>query len=172
MTLDRLSIDEMAADPWRLFEVIASADTYGAGLDGLGAIHEVEDLLVAYTDRYDAKELEGILARFTEDAVLVTPAGRFEGADGVRSFYAPQVTLARFILHRLAATTVRLGADSNNAWLASYYSSYSVQAPENSWSQNGRYVGRAVKQDGVWRLAEFLIAVDYTKTFVAQPVTA
>jgi hypothetical protein len=45
----------------------------------------------AYVDAVNAVDLEGLVALFSEDAVLEHAFGMFEGTDAIRSFYAENV---------------------------------------------------------------------------------
>jgi hypothetical protein len=170
---DRAHFEELIADSTRAFLWVADGAA-AAAVETVAQItlkHEIEDLLTRYTNRYDAKELDGILDCFVADPLLVAPVGRrFDGGMALKSFYAPSVLLERFVMHRVLETIVWPTEDGASAWFATYFSSYSIQTLQNAWSQNGRYFGRAVKQGTAWRLSEFSIVIDYTKTFVAAPV--
>jgi ketosteroid isomerase-like protein len=46
-----------------------------------------------YVANVNTRDLEGLVALFAPDATLLHPAGRFEGHDAIRGFYADNVLL-------------------------------------------------------------------------------
>ncbi len=125
------------------------------------AERDVRDLLTRYVYNWDARDLQGCVAMFTEDARLITTRGTYEGRDAIRANYegmalGKQPGEGEGSLHRPVNVLVRVEPGLQEAWLTAYWH---VMAQVRSLL--GNYFMRLVKTSEGWRIADCRIAWDF-----------
>jgi uncharacterized protein (TIGR02246 family) len=125
----------------------------------------VRALVVAYAERLDAGDLDGVAALF-EDAV-VRPAGSgavLEGRDAVRRMYDPVVRYADGTprtQHVLSNLEVAVDAGAGTASSRCVFTVLQARPGTGLGPVlAGRYEDRFVRVDGRWRFAERVIVPD------------
>ena len=126
----------------------------------------IGDLFVRYAVALDNGEVETVVACFTEDAALESPAiGRIAGHDAIRAF-------ARHFAERRAAgvqfrhmiTNIAAEIDGNRARATAYLLVPVTSGGRTRTLPPGRYECELVKEAGEWRFARRAVFhdCDYT----------
>ena len=126
----------------------------------------IHDLFVRYATALDDGEVETVVACFTEDAVLESPAiGRIGGTEAIRAF------AGRFAAQRRAGTQFRhmitnLAAeiDGNRAHATAYLLVLISRDGEHRSLPPGRYDCELVKRGGEWRFTRRAVFHDHAYT--------
>jgi ketosteroid isomerase-like protein len=120
----------------------------------------VRDAHIAYVNAYDSGDIDGIMALFAEDALLINSRGSFLGKPLIRQGYE-WVNARRLIsFHNVTSTLVRFDPDDGSAWLTAYYQVPSKRPSGEIHFNFGTYALRLVKQGGEWRIAQMRITGD------------
>ncbi len=166
MNEGRAQYNQLARGNWTPFLWLASQEREPpASLEERVALLEAEtdvrDFLTQYAYRWDARDVEGCVSMFSEDAVLITTRGTYEGRDAIRANYegmaaGKQPGEGEGSLHRPVNVLVRIEPGLQQAWLAAYWH---VVAQVRSLL--GNYFMRLVKTDAGWHIADCRIAWDF-----------
>jgi hypothetical protein len=141
--------------------------------DELSAREELRELVASYTHLGDSGRLDELVALFEPDAWLDADRVRYEGPDGIGSFFRGIVrgreatTNRTYVRHHIANVTLTLdGPDTASG--ASYWTVYS----DDGFESSGRYRDTYHRDvDGRWRFSSRTIRRDQPRT-VAAPETA
>src|SRR5207302_7547087 len=87
----------------------------------LAAELEVREFLARYTSAFDAGDLDAVTACFTENALLVTERGSFEGRDRIAAQYGVLIAGRTGGLHKVLNDVVRVSPETQDAWLIAYF---------------------------------------------------
>jgi len=134
----------------------------------------IEQLLNGYCHKLDRGDVAGVVALFSDDAVLIPEYEgdeRHAGREAVEAWYTKytQATGAAVTGLRHKISTAMIDVDGTNATAVCYLDADSVDRETGTRSlAGGRYEDRLVKKDGVWLLCERRIVVDYAST-IAVP---
>jgi uncharacterized protein (TIGR02246 family) len=122
----------------------------------------INDLFVRYTTALDAGDVETIVACFTEDGALESPAvGVYSGRQGIRDF---AVRFARFhergaqLRHFISNLAVEV--DGDRARATCYLLTVITRDGKTELMPPGRYDCRLVKRDGDWLFEHRLVVLD------------
>jgi ketosteroid isomerase-like protein len=126
----------------------------------------VRALVVAYAERLDAGDLDGLAALFA-DAVVVRPAGRggaLVGRDAVRRLYAPVIRYedgTPRTQHVLSNLEVAVDPEAGTATSHCVFTVLQAR-PSGGLGPvlSGRYQDRFARVDGRWRFVERAIHPD------------
>jgi ketosteroid isomerase-like protein len=94
-----------------------SAATPAVAFDFSGdvqALGEFHTLRMQYDDKYNANDAAALAALFTEDAVVVTPQGRFTGRQAIAQVFADEFRNQRPTIHITQGD--QLNASRGQAW--------------------------------------------------------
>jgi uncharacterized protein (TIGR02246 family) len=133
----------------------------------------IEQLLNRYCHRLDQGDVDGVVALFAEDAVLIPTydgSGEHAGRDAIRAWYTNYgrtvVAATRGLRHKISTAAIEV--DGDQATSACYLDADSVDPASGRRSlAGGRYLDRLVRRDGTWLISERRIVVDYASTLVA-----
>lgn len=133
-------------------------------IDDVLAEAEIRDLHLRYCRANDRLDEELMRSCFHPDAVI-----ELHKELDVESFIA----FGRQVLALYAVTWHNTGnqlveVSGDRAWAEHYtISSHRMRAdqdgPERDWIAHGRYIDRAERREGVWRIARRKMVVDYTR---------
>jgi ketosteroid isomerase-like protein len=125
----------------------------------------IHDLFVRYATALDDGEVETVVACFTADALLESPAiGRIQGTDAIRAF------AQRFAAGRAAGTQFRhlitnLAAEIDPGGQRARATAYLLVMISKDGRHHslppGRYEGELAKQGGVWRFTRRVVFHDH-----------
>lgn len=123
----------------------------------------ISDLFARYMWAIDTGDVEGLVACFTEDGVLESPAvGRYAGRDGVRTF------AERFASFHTAGTQLRhvisnllIEPDGDRAFAKCYLLTFLTKDGQSRLLGPGRYECRLRKEGGTWRFENRLVVMDH-----------
>ncbi len=122
----------------------------------------INDLFVRYTTALDAGDVETIVACFTEDGALESPAvGVYSGRQGIREFAE---RFARFhargaqLRHFISNLAVQVNGDEARA--TCYLLNVITRNGKTELMAPGRYDCRLVKLDGQWLFKHRLVVLD------------
>jgi uncharacterized protein (TIGR02246 family) len=122
----------------------------------------INDLFVRYTTALDAGDVETIVACFTEDGALESPAvGVYTGRQGIRAFAE---RFARFhergaqLRHFITNLAVQLDGDTARA--TCYLLNVITRDGKTEMMPPGRYDCRLAKVDGRWLFKHRLVVLD------------
>ena len=123
----------------------------------------INDLFVRYTTALDAGDVETIVACFTEDGALESPAvGIYSGRQGIREFAE---RFARFreagsqLRHFISNLAVRVDGDEARA--ACYLLNIITRSGTTELLAPGRYDCRLAKVGGEWLFRHRLVVLDH-----------
>ncbi len=122
-------------------------------------ILEIEQLKATYCYAVDDGELDGLMERFTADAVWDGgPIGRFEGRETIRAFLAGLPEQLSFWLHLVMNPEIRVNGDRATAcwYLIEPCSGRGRQGERAIWGA-GTYDERYARVDGVWMFEEITL---------------
>jgi ketosteroid isomerase-like protein len=119
----------------------------------------IRDLLHAYAYCYDGNDLEGAVAVFHPDCVLVNPRGTYVGSEAIRRNYRYLLSVRRFSFHQLSNIVIRLSPDGHEALSTAYFHVVQIGTAAGADAGDGTYVDRLVRQDG-WRIIERRITLN------------
>lgn len=127
----------------------------------LEAEQDVRDLLTRYAYAWDSRDIDGCLALFAEDAVLITTRGTYEGRAAIQANYAgmsqgKQAGQGIGSVHRPVNVLVRVEPGLQQAWLTAYW--HVAAQPRSLF---GNYFMRLVAGDAGWQIADCRIAWDF-----------
>lgn len=125
---------------------------------------EIFELLSRYTVAIDfGRDVDDLLAVFTEEGVIDGPAGIFRGHDEIRKWATRPPTPGL----RHTTSNVRITGDSSEAVLTAYFTNVKTDMsnpnsglPRCNVHMVGMYRCTARKDDGVWRFTYRLCQVD------------
>src|SRR3954469_22000575 len=122
----------------------------------------INDLFVRYTTALDAGDVETIVACFTEDGALESPAvGVYSGRQGIRDF---AIRFARFreagsqLRHFISNLAVQVDGDEARA--TCYLMNVITRNGKTELMPPGRYDCRLAKIDGAWLFHHRLVVLD------------
>lgn len=124
-------------------------------LDRLEAIEEVRHLKMTYArlcdQGYPADQLAEL---FTVDAVWDggETLGRYEGREGIRTFFANSSQRVPWALHYTVAGDIQVDPNCERATATWYLWQPMIRNGEPTWLM-GIYTDLNVREDGVWRFA-------------------
>jgi uncharacterized protein (TIGR02246 family) len=126
----------------------------------------IQDLFVRYATALDDGEVERVVACFTADAVLESPAiGRIGGSEAIRAFAVRFAALrAGGTQFRHLITNLAAELDGDRARATAYLLVVTSRDGEHSSLPPGRYECELVKQDGEWRFARRAVFHDHAYT--------
>ena len=123
----------------------------------------INDLFVRYTTALDAGEVDTIVACFTEDGALESPAvGVYSGRQGIRDF---AVRFARFreagsqLRHFISNLAVQVDGDEASA--TCYLLNVITRDGKTELLAPGRYDCRLAKVGGEWLFRHRLVVLDH-----------
>jgi uncharacterized protein (TIGR02246 family) len=123
----------------------------------------INDLFVRYTTALDAGDVETIVACFTEDGALESPAvGVYAGRQGIRDF---AVRFARFreagsqLRHFISNLAVQVDGDEARA--TCYLLNVITRDGKTELLAPGRYDCRLAKVGGEWLFRHRLVVLDH-----------
>jgi hypothetical protein len=138
--------------------------------DELSAREELRELVASYTHLGDGGRLDELVALFEPDAWLDADRVRYEGPEGIGSFFGGivsgrQATASRtYVRHHIANVTLTLeGPDTASG--ASYWTVYSDDGFESSGRYRDTYHRGA---DGRWRFSSRTIRRDRPRVSVGS----
>jgi uncharacterized protein (TIGR02246 family) len=122
----------------------------------------INDLFVRYTTALDAGDVETIVACFTEDGALESPAvGIYSGRQGIREFAE---RFARFrergsqLRHFISNLAVQVNGDQAHA--TCYLLNVMTRGGKTELMPPGRYDCRLMKVDGEWLFSHRPVVLD------------
>ena len=123
----------------------------------------IGDLFARYMWAIDTGDVEGLVACFTEDGGLESPAvGRYAGRDGVRAF------ASRFARFHAGGTQLRhiisnllIEGDSGRAFAKCYLLTFLTKDGQSRLLGPGRYECRLRKEDDAGRFENRLVVMDH-----------
>ncbi len=123
----------------------------------------IGDLFARYMWAIDTGDVEGLVACFTEDGALESPAvGRYAGRDEVRAF------AARFARFHATGTQLRhvisnliIEAEGNRGFAKCYLVTFLTKDGQSRLLGPGRYECRLRKENGAWRFENRLVVMDH-----------
>jgi len=126
--------------------------------------HAIGDLFARYMWAIDTGDVEGLVACFTDDGALESPAvGRYVGRDGIRGF------ATRFARFHAGGTQLRhvisnllIEADvGDRAFAKCYLVTFLTKDGQSRLLGPGRYECRLRKENGTWRFENRLVVMDH-----------
>ena len=123
----------------------------------------INELFTRYAWALDTGDVEGIIACFTQDAVLESPVmGRFSGAGAVRDFAERNArqNAAPGVIMRHVITNVRADVDGDRATAQCYLVNYLTRHGVTRLLAPGAYDCRLERQHGAWRFSYRLVTLD------------
>jgi uncharacterized protein (TIGR02246 family) len=120
----------------------------------------VHDVLMQYAFSYDSSDVDGVMALFTDDAVLVNARGTFRGRQAIDDNYRWVNAQRRAGFHFITNTLVRIDGGGRQAWLTAYFQSWAVDLAGEQRALLGTYAMRLVKRESAWRIAGCRITSD------------
>lgn len=125
----------------------------------------IEDLFTRYAWALDKGDVEGIIACFTDDAVLESPVlGRFAGAAAVREFAEKNArqNAAPGAIMRHVMTNIRADVEGDRATAQCYLINYLTRAGKTELLAPGEYDCRLERVAGAWRFSYRFVKLDQT----------
>jgi ketosteroid isomerase-like protein len=139
-------------------------------MDMIDDLIAIEQLLNRYCHRLDRGDVSGVMALFTDDAVLVPEyeaGGEHAGRAAVEAWYnryaSSVVAGARGLRHTIS--TAMIDVDGDRATSVCYLDADSVSADTGRRTLvGGRYEDELRRDGGVWRISRRRIVIDYAST--------
>jgi uncharacterized protein (TIGR02246 family) len=134
--------------------LVVFGGSLGVAADTDSALNkEITDFVQAYTQAFQAKDLDAIMAMYSENAVLLGtgPGERYEGMEEIRGAYMEY--LKAFDKEESTLTWYKAASHGDVVWasgmsqLVDYFKNIKTQFAMN-WSLV------LVKQDGAWKFAQ------------------
>src|SRR5579875_1883053 len=132
----------------------------------------VRDLIAQYAFSYDSADVDGVMALFTDDAVLVNARGTFSGRQAIDDNYRWVNAQRTAGFHFITNSIVRVDDDGRQAWLTAYFQSWAVDLVGEQRALLGTYAMRLVKHHGAWMIADCRITGDISTGHPPGPPTA
>jgi uncharacterized protein (TIGR02246 family) len=122
----------------------------------------INDLFVRYTTALDAGDVETIVACFTEDGALESPAvGKYSGRDGIRAFSERFAAMhRRGVQLRHVISNLAMTVDGANAHATCYLTNIITLDGKSELMPPGRYECALRKVDGAWLFQNRLVILD------------
>jgi uncharacterized protein (TIGR02246 family) len=124
----------------------------------------INDLFVRYTVALDAGDVDTIVACFTEDGALESPAvGKYAGRDGIRAFSERFAAMhRRGVQLRHVISNMAMTVDGNTAQATCYLTCIITMNGKSELMPPGRYECALRKVDGAWLFQHRLVVMDAT----------
>ncbi|SEJ66365.1 SnoaL-like domain-containing protein [Sphingobium sp. AP50] len=171
---DPAHVDEWGTGMWDIFKQLGHRPrTAGLSKEDIAILdHEEAEVLDAfkrYHYLYDSRDLDGVVARFTDDCVLVNPRGTYIGKDAIRENYEYLINRPRFFIHYGTNTLVRFEPGMEEAWLGAFYQAAIILPDKSSYTGCGTYMKRLHKRTGEWRVFEARITGNHRFDHMVGP---
>lgn len=128
------------------------------------------DVLNRYACFYDAKDVDGLMAVFHPECVLVNPRGTYVGHDAIRENVAWAMAHTDVTFHMTPNTTVRVGEDRRSALVVSYLLAVAARKGAERVNANASsYVARVVLHEGEWVIRAFRITTNVPMLLPVRP---
>ena len=125
----------------------------------------IEALFVRYATALDDGEVETVVACFTADAALESPAiGRIEGTDAIRAFaarFAAQRAAGTQFRHLITNLAIDIAPEADRARATAYLLVMISKDEQHRTLPPGRYECELAKQDGGWRFTRRVVFHDH-----------
>ncbi|MBM3491340.1 MAG: nuclear transport factor 2 family protein [Alphaproteobacteria bacterium] len=128
----------------------------------------IRDLLHSYAYCYDGNDLDGAIAVFHADCVLVNPRGTYVGIEAIGRNYRYLLAARRFSFHHLSNIVVRFAPGGREALSTAYFHVVQIGNAASADAGEGTYVDRLVRQDG-WRIIERRITLNVSYAVSVLP---
>jgi uncharacterized protein (TIGR02246 family) len=124
----------------------------------------INDLFVRYTVALDAGDVDTIVACFTEDGALESPAvGKYAGRDGIRAFSERFAAMhRRGVQLRHVISNMAMTVDGDTAQATCYLTCIITMNGKSELMPPGRYECALRKVDGAWLFQHRLVVMDAT----------
>jgi ketosteroid isomerase-like protein len=140
-------------------DLLATARPAGSVEDRLALIEaerDVQELLIAYSVHYEARDLDSLVELFADDAVLRNVVGEHVGRQAIRDNYVFLMDHLGLAMHFITNITVRVDS-ATAARASSYLHSIAVRRRDGyTYGNGGTYSDRIERRDGVWQIVERL----------------
>ena len=122
----------------------------------------INDLFVRYSTALDAGDVDTIVACFTEDGALESPAvGKYAGRDGIRAFSERFAAMhRRGVQLRHVISNLAMTVDGDSARATCYLTNIMTVDGESRMMPPGRYECELRKIDGTWLFQHRLVILD------------
>jgi len=118
---------------------------------------EAQQVILRVARCSDRSDVAGLVANFTDDAVMEAGGRRVEGREALFEFFGgPNATAAETERTKHVVTNTIVEADGDALVTTSYWQVLRSWGLAN-W---GRYLDRLVRHDGDWRIAQRTVIVD------------
>jgi uncharacterized protein (TIGR02246 family) len=158
------TFNTIARGLWAPFRWLASRPvergTLEQRLQRMEGEQAVRDLLAQYAFSYDSSDVDGVMALFADDAVLVNARGTFAGRQAIDDNYRWVNAQRQAGFHFITNTLVRVDSDGPEAWVTAYFQSWAVDLAGERRALLGTYAMRLVKLAGQWKIADCRITSD------------
>jgi ketosteroid isomerase-like protein len=133
----------------------------------------IEQLLNRYCHRLDRGDVRGVMALFTDDAVLVPEyegSGEHKGRAAVETWYTRYadtvVAATRGLRHKISNAMIEV--DGDRATSVCYLDADSVNPDTGRRTLvGGRYEDELRRDGGTWRISRRRIVIDYATTLTS-----
>ena len=132
----------------------------------------VRDLLAQYAFSYDSADVDGVMALFADDAVLVNARGTFAGKQAIDDNYRWVNAQRQAGFHFITNTLVRVDPGGQEAWLTAYFQSWAVDLAGERRALLGTYAMRLLKRAGQWQIGDCRITSDISTGQAPGPPTS
>lgn len=122
----------------------------------------INDLFVRYTTALDAGDVDTIVACFTEDGALESPAvGKYAGRDGIRAFSERFAAMhRRGVQLRHVISNMAMAVSGDTAQATCYLTCIITMNGKSELMPPGRYECALRKVDGTWLFQNRLVIMD------------
>lgn len=123
----------------------------------------IRDVGNRWSELFNQGDFEGVVDIYTEDALLATAFGAFEGHDAIRAYFGRPGTIEE--------PTIRIDTDEVEIFGDAAYSmgTYVVSAPDGSTVMEGSWMARSKLVDGVWKMHRHVVNMLMPETEAAAP---
>lgn len=125
----------------------------------------IDDLFIRYTTALDAGEADTVVACFTADATLESPAiGTISGSAAIRAFaerFAAQRVAGRQFRHMITNIAAAIDPDGARARACAYLLVFITEGGRSRRLPPGRYECDLVKTAGEWRFSRRVVFHDH-----------
>lgn len=166
--------DALSRDMWKplrdnVAEPQVTGDSAERRLARLEAESYIRDLLVKYCYCYDSNDIDGVMATFSQDCVLVNPRATFVGAEAIQRNYEHLFTTRRYSFHHVTNATMRFDESLNEASVTSYWSDKHVGKSGSIDGSDGTYADRLKKVGNKWKITERRITANIFYVMTPYP---
>jgi ketosteroid isomerase-like protein len=166
--------DALSRDMWKplrdnVAQLQVTGDSIERRLARLEAESYIRDLLVKYCYSYDSNDIEGVMATFSHDCVLVNPRATFAGAEAIQRNYEHLFTTRRYSFHHVTNVTMRFNEALNEASVTSYWSDKHVGKSGSIDGSDGTYTDRMKKFGNEWKITERRITANIFYVMTPYP---